>query len=127
MRFIPQSPILSFLTHFFLTFSYQNDNIKNKEGKALEIINLTELHKFSRRHPNARKALGNWVDATVAASWKNLIGLRGTFRSADYVRGLMIFDIGGNKYRLIATVDYKAQQVYVLEVMTHAEYNRWRL
>ena len=91
----------------------------------MEIINISELHQFTRKHSNARKPLSNWADLTLKANWENFLQLRGTFRSADYVKDLVIFDIGGNNYRLVASVDYRAQYVYILEIMTHADYDRW--
>jgi mRNA interferase HigB len=46
------------------------------------------------------------------------------FSSADGVKNLTVFNIGGNKYRLIALVDYKYQKVFVRAVMTHSEYDK---
>ncbi len=50
--------------------------------------------------------------------------LRETFASADYVDGLTVFNIGGNKYRLIASIHYNRRKVYIRNVLTHAEYDR---
>jgi mRNA interferase HigB len=50
--------------------------------------------------------------------------LRGTFASADYVDGLTVFNIGGNKYRLIASIHYNRRKVYVRDVLTHEQYDR---
>lgn len=52
--------------------------------------------------------------------------LRSTFASADYVDGLTVFNIGGNKYRLIASIHYNRHKVYVRAVLTHEEYGRGR-
>jgi len=54
--------------------------------------------------------------------------LRRTFGSADYVDGYTLFDVGGNKYRIATVIHYDKQQLYVRQVMTHAEYDRndWR-
>lgn len=92
----------------------------------MEVINENELHIFAKRHSNSRKPLANWLQATRKASWKTFSDHRETFRSADYGKDLIVFDIGGNNYRLIGSVDYLAQRIYVLEVMTHAEYDRWK-
>jgi mRNA interferase HigB len=63
-----------------------------------------------------------------SSSWKNPAGLKATFRAADLVGTQTVFDIGGNNYRLIAFVHYRAQIVYVKRVLTHAEYDKgdWR-
>ena len=60
----------------------------------------------------------------MAATWKNLVDLQGTFASADLVGDEIVFNIGGNKYRLAAMVDFNAQTVLVTDVQTHAEYGK---
>ncbi len=92
----------------------------------MEIINEGELHKFAKKHANSRKSIGNWIDVAKAAIWNNFSEVRQTFNSADYVKDMVIFDIGGNNFRLITSIDFDAHRVYVLEVMTHAEYDRWK-
>jgi len=51
--------------------------------------------------------------------------LKLTFGSADWVSGFVVFDIGGNQYRLIADVVFRAQRVYIKHILTHKEYNQW--
>lgn len=92
----------------------------------MKIINTDELHRFAKRHPAARSPLDYWLDITTKATWKNFFEIRNTFRSADRVKDVIIFDIGGNKFRLIASIDYNEQKVYILEIMMHAEYDRWK-
>lgn len=50
--------------------------------------------------------------------------LRKTFASADYVGGLTVFNIGGNKYRLMASIHYNRRKVYIRAVLTHEQYDR---
>ncbi len=92
----------------------------------MEIINKCELDSFAKKHPTARKRLANWMDVAYAANWKSLTEVRETFRNADCVKEQVVFDIGGNNFRLITSIDYHAQHVYVLEVLTHAQYDRWQ-
>jgi mRNA interferase HigB len=58
----------------------------------------------------------------------NLAELKRTFQSVDYVRargrGFHVFNIGGNKYRLVAVVHFNAQKLFIRQVLTHAEYDR---
>ena len=49
--------------------------------------------------------------------------LRATFASADYVDGLTVFNIGGNKYRLITAIHYNRHKIFIRAVLTHTEYN----
>ncbi|MGE0266635.1 MAG: type II toxin-antitoxin system HigB family toxin [Candidatus Obscuribacterales bacterium] len=87
---------------------------------------MNELHAFARKHANSRKSLGNWINVTESALWNSFSELRQTFNSADYLKDLAIFDVGGNNYRLVTSVDFENKRVYVLDVMTHAEYDRWK-
>ena len=61
-------------------------------------------------------------------NFKHFVELKKTFGSADQVKPYTVFDISGNKYRLIALVDYALQSVSIESVLTHAEYGqgRWR-
>jgi mRNA interferase HigB len=54
--------------------------------------------------------------------------LRKSFNSADYVDGYTLFNVGGNKYRVVTVIHYDKQRLYIRQVMTHAEYDRnhWR-
>jgi mRNA interferase HigB len=94
----------------------------------VRILGRGTLEKFAKRHASARKSLAHWEKAVKAASWKNFADMRGTFRSADLVGGKTVFNIGGNNFRLIALVDFKAKTVLITDVLTHAEYDqqRWK-
>jgi mRNA interferase HigB len=58
----------------------------------------------------------------------HLAEMKKTFGSADYVRPYTVFNISGNKYRLVALVDYEVQTVSIEHVLTHEEYDeqRWK-
>ena len=51
--------------------------------------------------------------------------IRATFAAADYIAPFTIFDLGGNKFRLIAAIHYNTGRVYVRHVFTHPEYDKW--
>ncbi|WP_335340494.1 type II toxin-antitoxin system HigB family toxin [Burkholderia sp. PAMC 28687] len=61
-------------------------------------------------------------------NFKDLNDLKATFGAADYVKPHTVFDIGGNKYRLIAAIHYNMHKVFVRNVLTHAEYDtdKWK-
>lgn len=88
------------------------------------IANNETIEKFAKKHAQARSHLNTWRDATLKATWKNFDDVKKTFRTADLYGDCVIFDIGGNNYRLIAKIDYELEQVSIKAVMTHAEYNR---
>ena len=84
------------------------------------------MDDFARRHARARTSLGAWKKVVEAASWKSLVELRATFPSADLVDKDVVFNIGGNNYRLWEAVDFKTKIVLVTSIQTRAEYSRER-
>ncbi|PYU24684.1 MAG: hypothetical protein DMG32_13325 [Acidobacteria bacterium] len=73
-------------------------------------------------------SLKAWYKITKAAKWEHLLDLRQTFPSADSVGTCIVFNIHGNKCRLITRINFKWQLVYTLHVLDHAEYDngRWK-
>ena len=90
----------------------------------MDIVNAERIREFIRHYPQSASALERWELITSNSTWRTFNDLRSTFNSADYVNGKVVFNIGGNKYRLIAIVDYKGQQVIVRPILTHTEYDR---
>ena len=100
---------------------------------SVRIIKPSTVRGFERRHSGAAAALEHWLEVVKAAHWRTLHDVRRSFRSADEVgvrsgRTVVVFNIGGNRYRLIAAIHYNRQKVFVLRFMTHAEYDkeRWK-
>lgn len=93
-------------------------------GILLHVIAKSALVEFWSRHPESKSALEAWYRLVEAADFENFAALRRTFASADYVKGLTVFDIGGNKYRLVAAIHYNRQKAFIRNVMTHAEYDK---
>jgi mRNA interferase HigB len=99
----------------------------------MRIIKPATVKRWVSQHADAAGALEKWMNLVADAEWKNLAEMRAVFPSADEVtvdsgRRVVIFNIGGNKYRLIAAVHHNTQIVYAMLFMTHAEYNkdRWK-
>jgi mRNA interferase HigB len=92
----------------------------------VRIIGRDIVDAFQRRHPPSRKPLEAWVALMSGNDFGRFADVRGLFRSADYVAPVTVFDVGGNKYRLIARVDYGLRAVAVHAVLTHEEYDRER-
>jgi mRNA interferase HigB len=95
----------------------------------MRIIKPATVNSWAMRHADAAGALEKWMVLLEEAEWKNLIEMRAVISSADEVtvasgRRVVVFNIGGNKYRLIAAVHYNTQIVYALLFMTHAEYSK---
>jgi mRNA interferase HigB len=66
--------------------------------------------------------------SSKGVSWQAWGEVRASFASASIVGDCIVFNVGGNKYRLISRIRYATQKVFVLKVMTHSEYDedRWK-
>jgi mRNA interferase HigB len=89
----------------------------------MHVITRKRLNEFADRHPAARSALAHWYRLVKRGTFHSFAHLRETFPSADLVGILTVFNIGGNKVRLIAALHYNRQKVYIRAVLTHTEYD----
>jgi mRNA interferase HigB len=95
----------------------------------MRIIKPTRLREYWTRHPQAKPSLEQWLMRTRAAHWASIVDLRQTFPSADPVRvasgrTVVVFNIAGNQYRLITAIHYNMRKVFVLRLLTHAQYDK---
>ena len=99
----------------------------------MRVIALKALKAFWDDHPDAEKALRGWYKTVRKAAWVDFASVRETFGSADLAGKCVVFNIGGNKYRLIAAVHYQKRdrnrmvvegRVYVRDVLTHRDYDK---
>ena len=81
--------------------------------------------RWNARHPEAEQALRNWHAVAERSHFEAFADVRESFRSADYVAPLTVFNVGGNNYRVVAIVGYLDEKIFVRWVMTHREYDRW--
>lgn len=89
----------------------------------MRVIGRRAIRIFAERHPDALEPLLHWANAAESADWKTPGNVRGTFNSADFV-DLTVFDVGGNRYRVIAFVHYRRKVVYIKHVLTHKAYDK---
>lgn len=97
----------------------------------MRIIKKATLVSFWEKHPDSQVALERWHQLVDEARWQNLNDAKSTFPHADQVtvrsgRHVVIFNIAGNRYRLITAIHFNTQMVYILRVLTHQEYDRSR-
>ena len=90
----------------------------------MHVITRRRLNEFAARHPEARSALSQWYRLAHKTRFRSFVDLRRTFPSADVVGKFTVFDIGGNKVRLIAAIHYNRGKLYIRHVLTHEEYDR---
>ena len=89
----------------------------------MHIISKKALREFWKQYPNSQTSLMRWFKLMTKNSFGNFTELRAVFPSADLVDGLTVFNIGGNKYRLITSIHFNRGKVYVRDVLTHVEYD----
>lgn len=88
------------------------------------IISKAIIRDFSQKHADSEIALQNWYKITSEADWKNFSEMKNTFNSVDAVgNDRYVFNIKGNKYRLIALIVFKVRTVFILFIGTHQEYD----
>lgn len=91
----------------------------------MHVISLKMLREFWQKHPESESALGQWHSAIEHANFRDFNHVKEIFGSADYVPPFVVFDVGGNNYRVVVIVQYRGKKVYVREVMTHRLYDNW--
>ena len=92
----------------------------------MHIISRKALREFSQRHPDSKPALDAWFRILNTNEFSSFNALRQIFPSADKVGKYIVFNIGGNKYRLIASIHFNRKKMYIRHVLTHAEYSKGR-
>ena len=91
----------------------------------MRIIKLAHLQDFAEKHADARMPLALWVRDCRQAAWENHADVKAYARSADYVGNeRWVFNVGGNKYRLVAAICFKTGVVLIKFIGTHAEYDK---
>ena len=90
----------------------------------MHVISEKKLREFWTIHPDSESSLRAWHREAEEADWEKFADLRNTFASADQVGKLTVFNIGGNKYRLIVVIHFNRGKLYVRHVLTHEEYDR---
>ncbi len=93
------------------------------------VITKRRLQEYWLRHPDARSWLENWCKIACADRWKSLEDVRRTFPHADVVKvgsgkSATVFNVCGNRHRMITAIHYNTGKVFVLKLMPHAEYSR---
>ena len=94
----------------------------------MRVISKSRLREFWQEagHEDAGNPLQAWHThvSNRATAWRSWSDVKAEFATASPVGDCVVFNIGGNKYRLITRIRYQSQKVFVLKVMTHAEYDK---
>ncbi len=104
-----------------------------RQNVYVRVISLKLLREFWDSHRDAEQPLRLWYKTAEKATWSSLHDVRKTYTHADPVKTkggdrLTVFDIGGNKFRLIVRINYDHELVNVRSVLTHKEYDegKWK-
>ena len=89
----------------------------------MHVITRKRLNEFAAKYPDANNALVNWYRQMNQRNFASIKEIREVFPSADKVGKLTVFNIGGNKVRLVAAIHYNRRKIYIRAVLTHREYD----
>ena len=90
----------------------------------MKIISNSALRTFAGQHPQAQGPLQGWRRVIEKNRFDTWAALKAAFNTVDKVGDLVVFNVGGNKYRLITHIRFEKQIVYIKAVLTHTEYDR---
>lgn len=89
----------------------------------MHLISIKKLREFWSVHRDAMSTLRSWSKIVEYAQWHSFADVRQVYANADQVGRFTVFNIGGNKYRLIAVIHFNRGKVYVRHILTHKEYD----
>ena len=99
--------------------------IATQELNQMNVISKKQILEFGKRNADAIGALNTWFLEAQQSSWKTLQDIKDNYRTASFLKGnMVIFNIKGNRYRLVTKISYKIQTVLIKWIATHAEYNK---
>lgn len=94
----------------------------------MHVITRKRLNEFAEKFPETNNALAEWYRLMKQNDFDSIAEVRKVFPGADKVGKLTVFNIGGNKVRLIAAIHYNRKKIYIRAVLTHKEYDegKWK-
>lgn len=90
----------------------------------MHIISRKALRAYWEEHPVAEQVLDDWFRKMKQISPSNFAELRQIFPSADIFGKCIVFDVGGNNYRVITHINFRLKKVFIRYVLSHAEYDK---
>jgi mRNA interferase HigB len=90
------------------------------------VISNRTLTRFAALHGDADAPLQAWRKLVESGTFASYAALKRAFNATDKVGDFYVFDVGGNKYRVIASVHFNRQMLFVRHVLTHKEYDKWK-
>jgi mRNA interferase HigB len=97
-------------------------------GGGVRVLNTALIESYMVGHARCRSALRAWLREAKAAAWTTPTDIKARYANASFLsNNRVIFDIAGNRYRLLCRIAYRSAIVRILRIGTHAEYDKWDL
>lgn len=90
----------------------------------MRVVSRKAIREAAAKHSEWGASLNVWFKIATDADWKTFADVRNSWRNSDVVGRFVVFDIGHNRCRLIATIVYKWRMVYIRRILSHAEYDK---
>lgn len=90
----------------------------------MHIITKRRIIEAKELYPSCESALAGWLKVVKNNQFENFAQLKAIFNAVDKVDDLFVFNIGGNKLRLIASIHFNTQRLYIRHILTHKEYDK---
>ncbi|WP_310429930.1 type II toxin-antitoxin system HigB family toxin [Chamaesiphon sp. VAR_48_metabat_135_sub] len=90
----------------------------------MHLISIRNLRSDSVKYPDTQRVIEEWYKVVKSVSWQNLEEVKQIYRDTEAVSNFTVFNIKGNKYRLIVDINYVNQTIYYKYSITHAEYDK---
>jgi len=91
----------------------------------MKLLGKKVLYDFKKRHADARSQIDAWELEVEEAKWSTPHDLKKRYSRASFINKQVVFDICGDKYRLLTRIDYANEIVFVKKAGTHKEYDKW--
>lgn len=90
----------------------------------MHIISRKRIEEFCKIHPDAQQSMDRWYKIVKKSAFATFQDVKNLFPSADKVKNFVVFNIGGNKFRLIAYIRYRRGKLFIRHILTHEEYDK---
>lgn len=90
----------------------------------MHVISRKKLREACKKHANSCEALDDWYKIAEKSVWMSLVEVQATYPQAEAIGNFTVFNIKGNKYRLIVSINYVRQIIYIKYILTHGEYDK---
>lgn len=97
--------------------------VREVEALSMHVTSYKRLREFGQKHSDCR-ALDDWFRVAIKANWSTFIEVQSVFSTAEVVGNFIVFNLKGKKYRLIVSIDYEGQLIYIKYILTHADYDK---